>query len=1336
MSLSGVFVGLKRGCLPKSIRRANLLAGIILAFGVIAAGVLSFSGFSASEPIADVESLQWTQESGAGIAVPACGSTTACGAPGQNVVCTTCVGPAPSVEFTWTNSGNTEGLTCLTTRIGAWVVGQLPSTAVRILDNLPCSGNAPWAGGANSTNYNYEVRYKTADALVCTNFQNVCDPKTGGCGDVCFGTANQTLTFPLSSDVRVCTNPQPVVCDPKTGGCSSPCPPPAQWVLATRSGHLINGGSFSTPNCTPAPVCSPSSVSLSTGQSQTFSVTDGSAPFTWDAPGSENPSGSGSTHATSYSSVAGSPYTVTVTDSASRTSQCSVTVNPALPLPTCSVSPPSVSGAAGSSQSVTINATNDADNRLPYDCGAGSWGSNPTGVAVGPFSFSMPNDSQSCTLTAQNSIGQTQTCPFSINVGAPSAYTLAVNSSGASSVAIAGNPAPYGGTTNYAINNITSGTGITLTAPATAGGQSFSGWTGCDSASGQTCTVTMNANKTVTANYAAAPPPPPTGDIDADGLDGPIPKTAGQSAVISWTSSNATTCRATPGGFTQGISNSGQSTGSLSSDVTYYLYCSNANYTDVPVDNVTINVSGAGLRPDYIVSSMSAPGSIRGGQTMTVNATIGNFGQRAYGGNTNAALCVWNTNQVNGAISVYGSIQNQIYDGGGCGPVDTEIIPPLNNAPTVPYLQNVTFNWTAWSLPASTLSDPRMNPMYAIVVADDGNLVFPELDDIINNVSWRNFTLLAPELKAGLTAVPDNGPEILSVSLQAGAWGTSLGPTADYFFWWTCTNTTTDVATAESVCGALPSSAGETIVDNSGGDTFSGNWLVGSGLNGVPYGADSLVSYESSANYRITPNVPSAGTYDVYFWYQGQACGVFGCPFGMPPTYPVTVFNGATSQTFNVPLRGGFFFFPIPPPPNGWYRLGNFSLPAGSSAYVQFGVNAGGANMGIADAIRLVPAVGACTTNSAGAKCLGVPTNTDPDTGEVFGGVSVPHDYNAAGSPYRPKVIVSSNGKYDQAQDDVTVSQNIADLIIRNPWVWLSNVAGNPIPFTAQVVNQGYIDAPASQARLRIDINNNGWTASEPELTQSVVSVPNVTNAPSNLRNTSWSWIGTCGGGTCTHSYQICADLPPEPNGVVTELSEANNCSPWNTFTVWGGLAPVLSASAVSCPSGNTTLLWNNIGVVDYEVHACLGAGCSGFAFRYRTTGTSDLLGLSPGINRLEVRGCTPGMGVGCGPFSNIVDVNNSCPLTSMSFIVNPGAIFLGGSSQLSWITSGFSSCTLRNADTGATLQIDSTPNSGNQSVSPLVTTDYSLTCDPGSVVDIKRVTVGAPPTIKEVPPR
>src|SRR5262249_27671457 len=61
-------------------------------------------------------------------------------------------------------------------------------------------------------------------------------------------------------------------------------------------------------------------------------------------------------------------------------------------------------------------------------------------------------------------------------------------------------------------------TAVTLTAPATAGGNNFTNWTGCDTANGTTCNVTLSADKTVTANYTTAGGGNPTITLGFGGL--------------------------------------------------------------------------------------------------------------------------------------------------------------------------------------------------------------------------------------------------------------------------------------------------------------------------------------------------------------------------------------------------------------------------------------------------------------------------------------------------------------------------------------------------------------------------------------------------------------------------------------------------------------------------------------------------------------------------------------------------------------------------------------------------------------------------------------------------
>jgi hypothetical protein len=73
------------------------------------------------------------------------------------------------------------------------------------------------------------------------------------------------------------------------------------------------------------------------------------------------------------------------------------------------------------------------------------------------------------------------------------------------------------GTTGFT-RTYTAGTAVTLTAPATANGNTFSAWTGCATASAETCNVTMSGNLTVTASYTT-PVTPKTYYVSGTGND-------------------------------------------------------------------------------------------------------------------------------------------------------------------------------------------------------------------------------------------------------------------------------------------------------------------------------------------------------------------------------------------------------------------------------------------------------------------------------------------------------------------------------------------------------------------------------------------------------------------------------------------------------------------------------------------------------------------------------------------------------------------------------------------------------------------------------------------------
>lgn len=121
--------------------RKGFVAGTILVSALLAvAGVLVFSQSGPQGIASAAQSPQWTQETGAGISVPACSSSSA------NA---TCNNGSPLVTINWGSSPHmTDAQDCFLS-----IGGSL------IWSGFCNAGPYPWSGGSNNTTYSYLVTF-------------------------------------------------------------------------------------------------------------------------------------------------------------------------------------------------------------------------------------------------------------------------------------------------------------------------------------------------------------------------------------------------------------------------------------------------------------------------------------------------------------------------------------------------------------------------------------------------------------------------------------------------------------------------------------------------------------------------------------------------------------------------------------------------------------------------------------------------------------------------------------------------------------------------------------------------------------------------------------------------------------------------------------------------------------------------------------------------------------------------------------------------------------------------------------------------------------------------
>lgn len=332
-------------------------------------------------------------------------------------------------------------------------------------------------GGLKSGNSSYSLTYNAGTTVTLTA-PSITGTNTFSSWSGCTSSSGTACTVALNSNTTVTANyatPAPL-----TYTLSITSTNPASGVAIGVSPADNNGNTSGTTAFT---------RTYNTGTSVTLTAPATSAAntfFSW--------TGCASTTGPTCTVVINASTTVTANYAATAT--YTLTVNSTDPSTgvAIGVSPADNSGNTAGTTSLTrtYNVGSSITLSAPSTAGSNNF-SSWTGCTTATSTACMVALNANATVTA--------------NYTAPTAYTLTVNSvSPTSGVAITVAPADTTGKTSGNTSftaTYNSGASVTLTAPTTTGNNTFASWSGCSSTSTVTCTVLLNSNTAVTANYVA-----------------------------------------------------------------------------------------------------------------------------------------------------------------------------------------------------------------------------------------------------------------------------------------------------------------------------------------------------------------------------------------------------------------------------------------------------------------------------------------------------------------------------------------------------------------------------------------------------------------------------------------------------------------------------------------------------------------------------------------------------------------------------------------------------------------------------------------------------------------
>ncbi|HEY4516275.1 MAG TPA: CARDB domain-containing protein [Candidatus Paceibacterota bacterium] len=265
----------------------------------------------------------------------------------------------------------------------------------------------------------------------------------------------------------------------------------------------------------------------------------------------------------------------------------------------------------------------------------------------------------------------------------------------------------------------------------------------------------------------------------------------------------------------------------------------------------------------------------------------------------------------------------------------------------------------------------------------------------------------------------------------------------------------------------------------------------------------------------------------------------------------------------------------------------------------------------------------------------------------------------------------NSDDRYDLG-GLLTINVTRPDLIAEVVLPGGSVSAGN-MDFRVNIRNSGAGSAGSSQARLRIDIGNNGsWDLTPGNAT---------TGALSSGASESENWNASINAGT--HRFEFCADI----NNSVSESNESNNCVV-QTFTAT--VAPING----TCGTANGKTYASSI--TQYSPDTQCGNGSSSNT-SFPAAGTSVNWTCSGQNGGSTSASCTASRAAVPG-------------LPTITLTANPTSIAYNTSSNISWTITNATSCTGTNMPAG-NWSTGTTNSTGVSTGNITTSTTYSLSC-------------------------